>query len=170
MRSKHVHTSYVSGWYFKAVLFYLIFTLLLIVFTTSSFESWRFFTEKSQSMSPTIDTGSLLLVVKKPSYEVNDIISFYSLEAEKVEIVTHRIIRLGGNVYVTKGDANEATDQKKVVPRLIIGSVALTIPKLGYIITALKLPAGIWFAVILPAILIVIKEVISILQELTKKP
>lgn len=120
-------------------------------------------------MSPTIDTGSLLLVIKKPSYKANDIISFYSLESDKVEIITHRIVRLGGNVYITKGDANEATDQKKVVPRLIIGSVSLTIPKLGYIITALKSPAGIWFAVILPAILIVLKEVVSILQELTKK-
>lgn len=120
-------------------------------------------------MAPTIDTHSLMLVVKQPSYNVGDIISFYSLESDKIEIITHRIIRLGGNVYVTKGDANEATDQTKVVPRLIIGRTVFVIPKLGSYISFVKTGAGLWFTILLPAGLIMLREIWSIIEEVRER-
>lgn len=170
MLSKRIRTDYSPGWYYTFVFFFLCYVILVCVFSVSVFESWRFFTNKSRSMAPTIDTHSLMLVVKQPSYNVGDIISFYSLESDKVEIVTHRIIRLGGNVYITKGDANEATDQTKVVPRLIIGRTVFIIPKLGSYISFVKTGIGLWLTILLPSALIIYKELSVIYSEFKKGP
>lgn len=168
MLSKRIRTDYSPGWYYTGVFLFLCYVTFVCIFSVSVFESWRFFTNKSRSMAPTIDTHSLMLVVKQPSYNVGDIISFYSLESDKVEIITHRIIRLGGNVYITKGDANEATDQTKVVPRLIIGRTVFVIPKLGSYISFVKTGAGLWFTILLPTALIICKELFEIYSEFKK--
>ncbi len=116
-------------------------------------------------MNPTINTGSLLVVKKSYEYDVGNIISYYAKINGKEEIVTHRIFRIGGNIYLTKGDANQAIDEQKVIPRLIIGKVILIIPYLGYPIGFAKTPVGTWLLIIFPAILIIFTEILVIVFQ-----
>jgi signal peptidase len=109
-------------------------------------------------MRPTIKKGSLVFTVKQKYYFPGDIITFYDRTSGRELIITHRIYRIGGNVYLTKGDANIAIDKKPVLPRLIIGRVFLIIPFLGYFVSIIKNPIGTIFFILLPAIMIIANE------------
>lgn len=117
-------------------------TFTVIVFSANFFDQIRSFTSKSSSMNPVIDAGSVIIVQKQPFYEEGDIISYYALVDGKTEIITHRVLRLGGNVYVTKGDANSAVDRETVEPRLVIGKAVMIIPYVGYPVSFIKGPVG----------------------------
>jgi len=112
-------------------------------------------------MNPSIDTGSITIVKKMENYKVGDIISYYAKINNKEKIITHRIIDIGGNVYVTKGDTNLGIDPI-VLPRLIIGKVILIIPYLGYIVSFAKSTSGLWLTIIIPAIFIILAELFKI--------
>lgn len=116
-------------------------------------------------MLPSINRGSLSIVEKRPStsYDIGDIISFYAQINNREEIITHRVYALGGNVYITKGDNNEAIDAETVRPRMIIGRVIVNIPYLGYWATFLKSGLGNVMFVIIPAIVFIMFEVINII-------
>lgn len=94
------------------------------------------------------------------SYEVGDIITFYQSDLRKE--VTHRIYRLGGNMYITKGDNNEAIDAQPVNPRLVIGKVVLVAPFLGYWVTFIKSQIGVSLIIVLPATIIILTELSNI--------
>lgn len=72
---------------------------------------------RSNSMSPLFKRGDMLLIqriTEKDSIEINDIVIFKSTEGHYAEsgYIVHRII--GGNQndgYITKGDANDFSDQ-----------------------------------------------------------
>lgn len=128
--------------YYFFLTVYLIVAFTVIIFSVNFFDRVRSFTSKSPSMNPVIDAGSVIVVQKQPFYDEGDIISYYALIEGKEEIITHRILRLGGNVYVTKGDANSAVDREVVQPRLVIGRTVLIIPYLGHLITFVKGPVG----------------------------
>lgn len=132
---------------------------------------FRFFANQTSSMKPAIKPGDLLIVFKENQYAYlpGDIITFSSWENRKESIITHRIVRIGGNVYVTKGDANEAIDSQPALPRLIIGRVLFSAPFLGNYILISKTPVGLALSVFLPALLIITKELIVICSLLTRK-
>lgn len=77
----------------------------------------------SGSMSPTFETGDMILIQKTDPYtlKVNDVICY--LEEESA--VTHRIIEVqqdnGSVLYVTQGDANNTEDAVPVTPEQIQG-------------------------------------------------
>jgi len=114
-------------------------------------------------MSPLINPGSITLVVKQPSYIIGDIISFYTITDDKVNIITHRIVNDGGNVYITKGDVNSAVDETTVLPRLVIGKVYMIIPYLGLFISFAKTGIGLWLTILIPAIWIIGVEIYEII-------
>ena len=90
--------------------------------------------ETSDSMSPVIEKGSLLIVKEKDTYETGDIVAFYAPYGGQVLCVTHRIVdkaREGG--YITKGDANDREDRLIVRGEQICGQVTEYIPLFGYI-------------------------------------
>ena len=119
-------------------------------------------------MNPAINRGSITIVKSFPQYEIGEAIAYYSQIDGQEEIVTHRIKAVGGNVYTTKGDANEVADRELVKPRLVIGKVIYIIPRLGYLITFVKSLAGAWLCIIIPALLIIGSELIRIFLELSK--
>lgn len=86
----------------------------------------------SQSMTPTFDAGSLLLVQEVPEKKLQegDIISFVPVS----ETVTHRIKRIekveGKHLYFTQGDANNYEDPGVVYDQ-IQGRVVFWLPILG---------------------------------------
>ena len=157
--------------YYGFVFGYLFFTFIVTIFSLHLFGSFYSFTNISDSMNPSINTGSITIVQKMNQYDYNigDIISYYRQVNNKEEIITHRIIRIGGNVYITKGDANLGIDAPIVVPRLIIGKVILIIPYLGYLITFAKSAFGLWLIVYIPASSIIFIELSKVLRALREK-
>ena len=144
--------------YYILIVLYIIFTLSIIILSSGIF-GVKMFTNRTNSMSPTITISSLIFVKKSSEYTIGDIISFYSRNVKQSEIITHRVYRIGGNVYMTKGDANLAFDNQLVTPRQIIGRVILIIPSIGFFFTFIKSPLGVLFCIILPATIIITKEI-----------
>jgi len=75
---------------------------------------------------------------------------------------------IGGNVYTTKGDANEVADRELVKPRLVIGKVVTIIPYLGHFIRFAKSLFGNWLLIILPALVVIASEIARIVMELER--
>ncbi|MBP6993777.1 signal peptidase I [Candidatus Woesebacteria bacterium] len=152
--------------YYAFIICYVIVTFSVGFISSNIIPGTHFYTNTSGSMSPIIDTGSLIMVNTKSSYAIGDIVSYNTLIEGKETVVTHRIVGYGGNVYITKGDANTAIDREVIVPRLIVGKVVLIVPVVGYAITIIKSPIGILFFILIPASGIILSEVISILKSL----
>lgn len=113
----------------------LCLVIIGIVFSISRIMGVNSYVVLSGSMEPTISTGSVVLVdTKDRDYRVGDVISYWIDD----KIVTHRIVKIHGNVYKTKGDSNEIEDSFSVELSQIIGKVKFRIPKLGYFISYLK--------------------------------
>jgi signal peptidase len=148
---------------------YLLFIALVIIFSIDIFSPLHSFTNKSDSMNPVIDRGSITIVKEYPKYEIGDAISYYSKIDGEEEIITHRVVDIGGNVYTTKGDNNAVADRELVRPRLVIGKVIRVIPCVGHVITFAKSLAGTWLLIIFPAIIIISSELIRIKLEFKKE-
>ena len=52
----------------------------------------------------------------------------------------HRIVKLNENSLITKGDANNAPDQKEIPKKEIIGKVLVSVPFVGYAVDFAKKP------------------------------
>ncbi|NEU29563.1 signal peptidase I [bacterium LRH843] len=123
----------------------------------------------SGSMEPAIQTGSVVGVkeiVDKTALEKGDIVTFYSPIKENT-IVTHRIIDVVGSgqfvEYITKGDNNETADPLPVPSELMIGKYSgLHVPYAGYILEFVQSKNGIAFGLIIPGLLLILYNVISL--------
>lgn len=94
----------------------------------------------SGSMEPMIKTGSLLLVDKKDkNIEIGDVIAYKNHNME----VSHRVVEITSNGYVTKGDNNDNVDFYQVRESDITGTVIFSIPKLGYALDWVRSTQGI---------------------------
>ena len=69
---------------------------------------YSFFKVTTGSMDPTIKENDIIIVSTNDTYNVNDIITYH----DDANFITHRIITMDGNTLITKGDANNATDQE----------------------------------------------------------
>ena len=122
---------------------------------------------QSGSMEPSLPVGSVVAIVPRASYAVGDIITFGSDTKSKIP-TTHRILsieREDGSVrYVTKGDANEERDNNLVSHSEVIGGVVATVPRLGYMIDFARSKNGFTFMVVIPALLIMLDEIINIVM------
>lgn len=157
-----------SRFYRCLVTGYVIFIVIVIIFSVDIFSPFHSFTNKSDSMNPVIDRGSITIVKSFASYQIGDAIAYYAQIDGQEEIITHRIMDIGGNVYTTKGDANEVADRELVKPRLVIGKVVAVIPYLGHFIRFAKSLVGNWLLIILPAFVIIASEIARIIMELER--
>lgn len=116
----------------------------------------------SGSMEPTYHVGSLIYVkdVDYKTLEVGDPITFMISEDT---VATHRIIEVLVDEedpetirYFTKGDANEAPDGSSVHYKNVIGMPVFTIPYLGYLSNYIQSPPGLYVAIAVGAILIML--------------
>lgn len=146
--------------YILFLFFFFTNALLSTFFSVGILGHWNVYTNISTSMEPTIERGDLTIVKRQDmnTYQVGDIVSYYAKINGNVEVVTHRIHRIGGTVYITKGDNNKTPDKEYLRPRLIIGKVVAVIPYLGYWVMLLKSIAGRVFFIFLPMVLILITE------------
>lgn len=87
---------------------------------------YSFFKVTTGSMDPTIKENDIIIVSTNDTYNVNDIITY----RDDANFITHRIITMDGNTLITKGDANNATDQE-VNKSDVIGKVVKIFSGLG---------------------------------------
>lgn len=108
----------------------------------------------SPSMTGSIEAGDAIIIKKSDSYAVGDVITYFP--ADESFSVTHRIVRMEGDKFYTKGDANQSEDPDPVSIEQIAGKVAVKLDKVGYFIEWLKSPVGIIFAATFIVLLILI--------------
>ena len=124
---------------------------------------------QSGSMEPAIPVGALIAVVPTATYAVGDVITFGYDGRARIP-TTHRITdvtRDEGRVqYVTKGDANEEADNEPVPHPAVIGHVAVSVPRLGYVLDFARSREGFFLMAVVPAALIVLDEVLNIIKVL----
>ncbi len=112
----------------------------------------------SGSMEPTYHTGSLIYV--KPcapeDVQVGDAITF--VLNEDLDVVTHRVVSVDAENqhFYTKGDANDAPDGAPVYFKNLIGRPVFTIPYLGYVSHWVSNPPGMYLAIALALVLIIL--------------
>lgn len=92
----------------------------------------------SGSMEPTLQVDDLILVKKQDDFQVDDIVVFQA----DGNLVVHRLIELNGETAVTKGDANNASDEP-ISKEQLIGCVVGRLPKMGVLTRFLKTPVGV---------------------------
>jgi len=153
------------------VLFITTIVLLLIISVFPITGNYKIMVVQSGSMEPVIKTGSLVIVKPAETYEIGDIITFSQLNKDKIPF-THRIYDIkideGVPVYITKGDANNAPDDRQITEKNIIGKVLLTVPYAGYAVDFVQKPIGFALIILIPAAIIIGDEIKKIFKELKK--
>lgn len=149
----------------------VLIALLLIVSIFPVTGNYKVMIVQSGSMEPTIKTGSIVVVRPSPSYDVGDVITFGPTPKGKIP-TTHRIIaeniNNGMETYTTKGDSNDTADLKGVLQKDVLGKVYLSVPFVGYALTAAKEPIGFLILIIVPALLLLFDEGKKIFSEIKK--
>jgi len=94
----------------------------------------RLYVVDSGSMEPALRINSLIIVNERTpdQIEMGDILTYYG--ADSRTRVTHRVVEIGPNneYFITQGDANNTEDAMPVERENVIGTVALSIPYVGY--------------------------------------
>src|SRR3989344_3486833 len=126
----------------KKLIKIFISIVLFFICTVSYFsrfnviKNYGLYIVESNSMSPSIKKGDLLISSKRDSYKVSDVITFtYPYDVNK--LISHRITEvmlendaLGNRVifYKTKGDANSTSDPWQIKESYIKGNVFFSVP------------------------------------------
>ncbi|WML46662.1 signal peptidase I [Neobacillus sp. PS3-34] len=134
-----------------------------------TFFGYKPMTVLTNSMLPNISAGDMVFVKQNDysSIKKGDIISF---KVSDDRIVTHRVLRVTKEGFLTKGDNNNVKDNWLVKPDSLVGEVALTIPKAGYISKFVSSKIGFGLFIILPLFLLVLIEVYQrVLAALDKR-
>ena len=119
-----------------------------------------------------IEAGDLIFVnrAEASELEVGDVIAFM----EGKIVVTHRIIDIQkdeNNKYVfrTKGDANNAEDQRPVTEDNLVGIYKARIPKLGDFALFLQTPLGMVIFIGIPVFAFIIYDIIRRQQYMNRE-
>lgn len=152
---------------------------------------FNFFAVTSGSMTPTIPVGALIKVqaVNPAELQEGDIITFNHSASDQAPVyVTHRIKEihqleetkemiaedeataqektLTDYEFTTQGDANNAVDASPVAFNKVVGKYQWHLPYLGYLTAYAQTDLGFVLLVIVPAAILIIWEVISLLLQL----
>lgn len=132
----------------------------------------------SGSMEPNIRVKDTVVNVKVSNpndIKVGDVITFVSTSLlSPGTTITHRVIGItkdenGVICYQTKGDNNPVADQACAKYHNVIGKVILKIPQLGQIQFFLASKAGWLLCIIVPALVIICRDIMRITKLTTIK-
>lgn len=135
------------------------------------------YTIVSGSMEPTIKVYDVIINTKvdsKKDIKINDVITFTSTNATTAGMtITHRVIGIKelddkSLCYVTRGDNNTSEDPSCVASNNVIGKVSAVIPQLGRIQFFLASKFGWLCLIVLPALYIIIKDLIKLFKYTRK--
>ena len=103
----------------------------------------------SESMMPTFDKGSVIIVKEtaQENLQEGDIITYMPIRGDDV-LLTHRVVRIDGSgegrSFITRGDANNTDDPNPVSADMILGRTILHVNGLGEFISYLRTGQGIF--------------------------
>ena len=124
------------------------------------------------SMTPAIAPGDVVVVDDRDPATIaeGDVITFTRGTNEVP--VTHRVIGVtatGGEFFFeTKGDANDGPDSAAVPAANVLGTVAFSIPYIGYVIQFTDSSVGFLLLVVVPFGLLAVSEVWSLYRSRTR--
>ena len=144
---------------------FLILTLFFLISNLNLPLNYKILLVQSGSMSPTINTGDLVIVKAGNKYKKGDVVTFIS---NKRFNVTHRIVDVKNNQFYTKGDANKNPDSETIKLNQILGKVSFVIPSFGYFIIFVKSIPGLILLIIIPSTIIIYQEFVQIGRHLKK--
>ena len=133
------------------------------------------FTVLSGSMEPAYHTGSLIYVKEVDAFdlETGDVITFMLNEDT---VATHRIVEVVPDEtdssvirFRTKGDANDVEDGSLVHYKNVIGTPVFTIPYLGYVASYIQKPPGMYVAIAVGAIFLLLMFLPDLFEEEEKE-
>jgi len=164
------------------VIYWSVILVVLVITASTAFSvyetpgGYRMFVVLSGSMEPEIKIGSVVLVSKQNSYNVNDVITFTRSPSEGLKNIksttTHRIVELleieGGTRYRTKGDANEDPDLELVPKNQVLGKAVFQIPFLGKALAFTKTQLGFTLLIVIPGTILIYNEILNIKNEVAK--
>lgn len=140
--------------------------LLLAVALPFAFHA-RPYTVLSGSMEPAISAGDLVVVQRIAPLDarIGDVVGFAD-PARDGRTTTHRVagVRRDGDEleFVTKGDANNATETWRVATDGELGRVGYRIPAVGHVAVWVGRPLGFLLLVALPLAAMAVNELIRI--------
>ena len=119
------------------------------------------------SMEPAVPVGSVVVIkpVGSETLKIGDIITFKLLEPPSI---THRIVNMTSEGFITKGDANEEPDIWTVKKENVVGKVEMIMPYVGYLGAFVKTPLGFITLIIMPAGTLIVLEMVRIIVETRK--
>ncbi|MGM0830665.1 MAG: signal peptidase I [Bacillota bacterium] len=123
-----------------------------------SFFGYKPLTVLTNSMEPKISAGDMIFVKETNAVEVkkNEIITFHTADQK---VVTHRVVQVTPEGFLTKGDNNNVEDSWKVKPDKLIGEVAVILPNAGFVAKFISSKLGFSLFVLLPFLLFILIEV-----------
>lgn len=137
----------------------VLFAVLLVGVRIIGFQP---FAVLSGSMEPDYSVGDLIYVRSVDPFELKegDVITYMMSETT---VSTHRIVEVVPDEtdtsvvrFKTKGDANDTEDGSLVHYKNVIGTPRFAIPLLGYVAAYISSPPGLYVAIGLGALLIVL--------------
>ena len=118
----------------------IVAAIILVAASVMMFAHVRPAVVVSGSMEPAVHTGSRVFIdTTYRDVKERDIIAF---ETGGV-FVTHRVVQVTDEGYVTKGDANGSEDPGILPQSALRGRVVMWLPWLGYAAKTMSTPAGI---------------------------
>ena len=121
--------------YFNFMIVCIVIVFLATIFlnrnTITEAIPFKILVVKSGSMYPSINIGDIVIIKKQDNYKIGDIISY----KEENYLITHRIVGMKNNDFITKGDFNNSIDEIEVNKKNVKGKVIFIIDKKILIIT-----------------------------------
>lgn len=113
-----------------------------------------------------IEVGDLIFITPAEPEELQkgDVIAYMSGKV----VVTHRIVDITDEGFITKGDANNTEDTHPVKPENVVGIFSGRIPKVGDFVLFMKEPLGMLLFVGIPVLLYIAADLIR-RQKLMKQ-
>lgn len=126
----------------------------------------------SPSMEPNIKVYDVILdtrVDDVKDIKEGDVITFISTGSLSSGMtITHRVIEVintdNGLRFRTKGDNNQSPDGALVLPENVLGKTLLRIPMLGRVQFLLASKGGIFIAILVPAVGIIVYDIIKLFR------
>ena len=124
----------------QTLLLIAVVTIIAALFSVIVFLDMNPYVIVSGSMEPELPVGSLCLIdCQQKEPEEGDIISYKAGDS----VITHRVIEVTDEGYVTKGDANDSNDPGVVKQKQVFGTYVFSIPKAGYAVMFFRSLKGI---------------------------
>ena len=108
-------------------------------------------------MKPSFSAGSVVIVSPAETEQlgVGDIITYTAADT----MITHRIVGIETDGFITRGDANNTDDPQAIAPDRVVGKVIFSVPLLGYLLDFSQTRQGLLLLVIIPGLIIIVSEV-----------